>query len=47
MRVSKFVVAVLVAALAIPGFGQESPVQTTRDAKGVWYIEGGSLYDVF
>jgi penicillin amidase len=23
------------------------PVTTTRDAQGVWFIEGGSLYDVF
>ena len=24
-----------------------NPVQTTRDDKGIWYITGGSLYDVF
>jgi penicillin amidase len=23
------------------------PVTTTRDAQGIWFIEGGSLYDVF
>lgn len=47
MRASKFLAAFLVAALAFPAFGQEPPVQTTRDDKGVWYIEGGSLYEVF
>ena len=25
----------------------DDPVTTTRDAQGVWFIEGGSLYDVF
>ncbi len=47
MRASKYVVAVVVMALALPAFGQPEPVQTTRDELGVWYIEGGSLYDVF
>jgi penicillin amidase len=26
---------------------QDDPVTTTRDAQGIWFIEGGSLYDVF
>lgn len=47
MRASKFLAAFLLVALAFPAFGQEPPVQTTRDAKGVWFIEGGSLYEVF
>jgi len=25
----------------------DPPVTTTRDAQGIWFIEGGSLYDVF
>jgi penicillin amidase len=25
----------------------DDPVTTTRDAQGIWFIEGGSLYDVF
>ena len=25
----------------------DQPVSTTRDAQGIWFIEGGSLYDVF
>ena len=25
----------------------DGPVTTTRDAQGIWFIEGGSLYDVF
>jgi penicillin amidase len=25
----------------------DGPVTTTRDAQGVWFIEGGSLYDVY
>ena len=47
MRVSNFVALVLVAALVVPAFGQDEPVNTTRDDQGIWYIEGGSLYDVF
>ena len=47
MRASKYVVAFLVAALAFPAFGQGPPVQTTRDAKGVWFIEGGSISEAF
>jgi len=26
---------------------EEDPVTTTRDERGVWFIEGGSLYDVY
>jgi len=26
---------------------EEDPVTTTRDAQGIWFIEGGSLYDVY
>ncbi len=47
MRASSFVITVLVVVLAVPVAGQEPPVQTTRDERGVWFIEGGSLYDVF
>ncbi|MCD4751220.1 MAG: penicillin acylase family protein, partial [Thermoanaerobaculales bacterium] len=47
MRVSNFIVLFLVVAVVIPAFGEDPPVQTTRDDKGVWFIEGGSLYDVF
>ena len=25
----------------------DDPVTTTRDAQGIWFIEGGSLYDVY
>jgi len=25
----------------------DTPVTTTRDAQGIWFIEGGSLYDVY
>ena len=25
----------------------DPPVTTTRDGRGVWFIEGGSLYDAF
>ena len=25
----------------------DGPITTTRDAQGIWFIEGGSLYDVF
>jgi len=47
MRASNLVIFILVAAVAVPTFGQDPPVQTTRDAQGVWFIEGGSLYEVF
>ncbi len=30
-----------------PQTSRPTPVTTTRDAQGVWFIEGGSLYDVF
>jgi len=40
-------VFVAVAAMANLAAAQDSPVTTTRDAQGVWHIEGGSLYDVF
>ncbi len=36
-----------VAAMAIPAAADDPPVTTTRDAQGIWHIEGGSLYDVF
>lgn len=49
MRASRYVFALvlMVATVAIPAFGEDPPVQTTRDARGVWFIEGGSLYDVY
>jgi len=47
MRASTLLATFLLVALAFPAFGQEPPVQTTRDAKGVWFIEGGTLYEVF
>lgn len=47
MRAFNFVIFVLVVAVAVTCFGQGAPVQTTRDAQGVWFIEGGELYDVF
>jgi len=37
------------SGMAAPNDGQnisEDPVTTTRDAQGVWFIEGGDLYDV-
>lgn len=49
MRASRFMVVLgLLAVLAsVPVMGEEPPVQTTRDDKGVWFIEGGTLYDAF
>ena len=47
MRASRYVSAFLILAVALPVFGQGSSAQTTRDSKGVWFIEGGSLYDVY
>ncbi|MEN8162705.1 MAG: penicillin acylase family protein [Acidobacteriota bacterium] len=47
MRASRVVVFLLMVAVVIPAFADDPPVQTTRDDKGVWFIEGGSLYDVF
>jgi penicillin amidase len=35
------------APLATIQAAQDGPVTTTRDAQGIWFIEGGSLYDVF
>ena len=47
VKVSIIVLAVVVAATG-QSFAQEpDPVTTTRDARGVWFIEGGDLYDVF
>ncbi len=34
-------------AAAAAGESATAPVMTTRDAKGVWFITGGTLYDVF
>jgi penicillin amidase len=41
--------SILVLTLFVSGGiqAQEDPVTTTRDAQGIWFIEGGSLYDVF
>jgi penicillin amidase len=40
--------SILVVTLVFSGTVQaQDPVTTTRDAQGVWFIEGGSLYDVF
>ncbi len=38
---------VLLLAGSVTAWAQTAPVQTTRDDKGVWFITGGSLYDVF
>ena len=47
VKVSIIVLAVVVAATG-QSFAQETePVTVTRDAQGVWFIEGGTLYDVF
>jgi penicillin amidase len=35
------------APLATIEAANDGPVTTTRDDKGVWFIEGGSLYDVY
>ena len=47
MRASRLMISILMVAVAVPAFAQEPPVTTTRDAQGIWFIEGGSLYDVF
>ncbi len=49
MRASKCVVVLILmmVALAVPAIAEDPPVTTTRDARGVWFIEGGSLYDVY
>ena len=33
--------------IEIQNAAADDPVTTTRDERGVWFIEGGSLYDVF
>ncbi|MEJ2581885.1 MAG: penicillin acylase family protein, partial [Acidobacteriota bacterium] len=35
------------AAVAADTTKDDTPVTTTRDAQGIWFIEGGSLYDVY
>jgi penicillin amidase len=42
-------ITILVLTLLVSGGiqAQDDPVTTTRDARGIWFIEGGSLYDVF
>lgn len=51
MRASTLKVSIIMLAtavgLAAPALAQDDPVTTTRDERGVWYIEGGDLYDVF
>ena len=48
MRASKLVISILVLTVAVSGTIQaQDPVTTTRDAQGIWFISGGSLYDVF
>ncbi len=49
MRASKVLVLslVLIMVVATGVRADDPPVTTTRDAQGVWFIEGGSLYDVF
>jgi penicillin amidase len=41
--------SILVLTLLASGAAQaqDDPVTTTRDAQGIWFIEGGSLYDVY
>jgi penicillin amidase len=40
--------SILVLTLLVSGSAQaQDPVTTTRDARGVWFIEGGTLYDVY
>ncbi len=45
LKLSLLILAVAVAAPVANA--DDPPVTTTRDAQGVWFIEGGSLYDVF
>ena len=49
MRTSKLMITILILTMAVTGTvqAQDDPVTTTRDDRGVWFIEGGSLYDVF
>jgi penicillin amidase len=37
----------VVASADSPAGIAEDPVTTTRDAQGIWFIEGGDLYDVY
>ena len=46
MRASNFIIFFLMVAVVVPAFAEDPPVQTTRDERGVWFIEGGDLYDV-
>ena len=34
-------------AVEVRSVVSDDPVTTTRDAQGIWFIEGGSLYDVY
>ncbi len=46
--VVKLSLLILVVAVAAPVHAADDPpVSTTRDDHGIWYIEGGSLYDVY
>jgi len=47
MRASNLIILFLMVAMVVPAFADDPPVQTTRDERGVWFIEGGSLYDVY
>ncbi len=47
MRASNFIIFFLMVAMVVPAFADDPPVQTTRDDRGVWFIEGGDLYDVY
>ncbi|MCP4898058.1 MAG: penicillin acylase family protein [bacterium] len=48
MRACNVLVLILmVIGVGAPAYGEVPPVQTTRDAQGIWHIEGGSTYDVF
>ncbi len=51
MRASSLKVSIIMLAMAVglaaPALAQDDPVTTTRDGRGVWFIEGGDLYDVF
>ncbi|MCU0235105.1 MAG: penicillin acylase family protein, partial [Thermoanaerobaculales bacterium] len=51
MRASSLKVSIIMLAIAVglaaPVLAQDDPVTTTRDGRGVWFIEGGDLYDVF
>jgi penicillin amidase len=48
MRARNLLFFFLVITLTVSGTVQaQDPVTTTRDDKGVWFIEGGTLYDVY